>query len=96
MGRRPFEGSKGFLKKRTIPTMREGVEAGFTPVSYNPVDSAMLRVREMERYIMAHRTIQALKEQGIVKFVGTGKEIPEDFVKIDDRFADVTYKNDKI
>ena len=95
MGRRPFEGSKGFLKKRTIPTMREGVEAGFTPVSYNPVDSAMLRVREMERYIMAHRTIQALKEQGIVKFVGTGKEIPEDFVKIDDRFADVTYKNDK-
>lgn len=94
MGKRPFEGSKSFLKKRTIPTTREGVENGLTPVSYNPIDSVMIKVREMNRYLMAHRSINALKEQGLIKFVPVGKEAPENFVKIDDRFADVTSKND--
>lgn len=94
MGKRPFEGTKSFLKKRTIPTTKEGIELGFTPVSYNPVDSVMLKVREMERYLMAHRTINALKEQGIIKFVGVGKSPLPGFVKIDDRFADVINKND--
>lgn len=94
MGKRPFEGTKSFLKKRTIPTTREGVELGLTPVSYNPIDSVMLKAREMDRYLMAQRSIQALKEQGLIKFVRPGKESPEGFVKIDDRFADVIGKNE--
>lgn len=94
MGRRPFEGSKSFLKKRTIPTTREGIELGLTPISYNPIDSVMLKVREMDRYLMAHRSINALKEQGLIKFVRDGEQAPEGFVKIDDRFAEVKYKND--
>lgn len=94
MGRRPFEGPKSFLKKRTIPTTREGVELGLKPVSYNPIDSVMLKVREMDRYLMAQRSILALKDQGLIKFVRPGGEIPEGFVKIDDRFADVVSKNE--
>lgn len=94
MGKRPFEGTKSFLKKRTIPTTREGVELGLTPVSYNPIDSVMLKAREMDRYLMAQRSIQALKEQGLIKFVRPGAELPEGFVKIDDRFADVVGKNE--
>lgn len=94
MGKRPFQGPASFLKKRTIPTTREGVELGLTPVSYNPIDSVMLKVREMDRYLMAHKSIQALKEQGLIKFVRTGDKSPEGFVPIDDRFAQVTYKND--
>lgn len=94
MGRRPFEGKKSFLKKRTIMSTRDGIELGFTPVSYNPIDSVLLKVREMNRYIMAQRSIQALKEQGLVKFVPNGKSAPDGFVKIDDRFADVVSKND--
>lgn len=93
IGKRPFEGTKSFLKKRTIPTTREGVELGLTPVTYNPIDSVMLKVREMQKYVMAHRTIQALKEQGIIQFVRTGEKSPDGFVPIDDRFAQVTYKN---
>lgn len=95
MGRRPFEGPKSFLKKRTIPTTREGIELGFTPVSYNPIDSVMLKIREMDRYIMAHKTINALKNQGLIQFVRVGSKVPDDFVKIDDRFADVVSKNEK-
>lgn len=94
MGRRPFEGTKSFLKKRTIPTTREGIELGLTPISYNPIDSVMLKVREMDRYLMAHRSIEALKGQGLIKFVRDGEQAPEGFVKIDDRFSDVKYKND--
>lgn len=95
MGKRPFQGPASFLKKRTIPTTKEGIELGFTPVTYNPIDSVMLKVREMDRYIMAHNTIKALKEQGIVKFVRTGESSPAGWVKIDDRMSDVVYKNDK-
>lgn len=94
MGKRPFAGPASFLKKRTIPTTREGIDLGFTPVSYNPIDSVLLKTREMERYLMAHRSIQALKDQSIIQFVRTGNKPPDGFVPIDDRFAQVTYKND--
>lgn len=94
MGKRPFQGPASFLKQRTIPTTREGIDLGFTPVTYNPIDSVMLKVREMDRYLMAHRSIQALKNQGLIKFVRTGDKAPEGFVAIDDRFAQVAYKND--
>lgn len=94
MGKKPLYGPKSFLKKRTIPTTQEGIDLGFTPVTYNPIDATMLKIREMDRYLMADRTIQALKKQGLVKFVPVGAKAPEGFVKIDDRFADVVSKNE--
>lgn len=87
--KRPLEGSKSFLKKRSIEFTKDGIEMGLTPVSYNPVDLALLKIREMDKYLMAHRTIQEYKKNGLAKYVKIGGEVPEGWTKIDDRVSTV-------
>jgi len=89
MGRRPFEGSKSFLKKRTIATFEDGIKAGLEPMSDNPVDMALLKIREMDRYVAAHKTLQYLKENGLAEFTPIGELPKPGFAKIDDRIGDV-------
>jgi len=67
--RRPFEGGKSFLKKRTYPTMKEGRDAGLKPLTDNPVTMALWKIQEMDRYIAAHRTLNDWKAEGSAKFV---------------------------
>jgi sulfur relay (sulfurtransferase) DsrC/TusE family protein len=93
VGRRPLEGPKTFLKKRTIEYTREGVDKGLIPVSWNPVKLALLKIREMERYTMAHATINELKEAGYIKYVRMGQDKPEGFVPIDDKVGTVMKMN---
>ena len=38
LGKRPWQGSKGFLRKATLQDMSEGITNGGVPVTYNPVD----------------------------------------------------------
>lgn len=84
-GKRRFEGSKSFLKKRTIMTVKEGREAGLELVSENPVDLVLLKLFEMDRYLMAHHVIQDLKSRSLIKFVYSRAMSPEGYKKIDDR-----------
>jgi hypothetical protein len=92
LGKKPLEGSKGWMKKRTIEFTKDGVEKGLIPVSWNPVQLTMLKVRDMERYVMAHETLNELKEAGIVIFSNVGK--PEGFEKIDDKIGTVQKMNE--
>jgi hypothetical protein len=87
--RRPFEGGKAFLKKREIPTTAEGMQLGLKPVSTNPVDLTMLKLREMQKYLTAHRALADLKDADLVKFVRAGDQPPENYTRIDDRIATV-------
>ena len=93
-GKRPLMGAKSFLKHRTIESTRLGIENGLTPVSYNPIDMTMLKIREMDRYLMGQKTRASLREAGIEKFVRTDEERPSGWVKINDGSSDVMYKND--
>lgn len=89
-GKRPFEGKKSFLKSRSLPTIADGIEAGLKPVSYNPVDLSIIKMREMDKYIMAHKTLNELKDKGLVKFVrATSTDRPEGWTKLDDRVGTV-------
>jgi hypothetical protein len=72
--RRPFEGSKSFLKKRTYPTMAEGRAAGLEPITDNPVTMALLKIAEMDRYIAAHRTLNDWKGSGSARYVDARDE----------------------
>jgi hypothetical protein len=86
-GKRPLEGTKSYLKQRTIPTVKQGVALGLEPESYNPVDLIMARVSDMDRFIMANDVWSKLKAQGLVKFVPTGKDIPTGYIKVDDKIS---------
>lgn len=87
-GKRPLEGGKSFLKQRTIPTTLEGIKRGLEPVSFNPVDLTLLKLREMDKYIMAHKTLNELKAQGLVKFSRGIKPEPG-WVKINDKISTI-------
>jgi hypothetical protein len=110
MGKRPLEGSKNFLKQRTIPTTLEGMfpkgvpagleamsdgairkevmaQEGLMPVTMNPVDLSLLKLREMQRYLQAHETLGELKARGIATPLAMGENIPPGFARLNDKVA---------
>jgi diguanylate cyclase (GGDEF)-like protein len=89
LGKRSLEGPKTFLKKRTFATMREGIEAGLKPVTDNPIDLTLLKLREMRRYIMGQRVLEELKPRGLVKFVGAMEQAPDGYIRVDDKLGTV-------
>ena len=84
MGKKNIEGTKSFLKKRVIVSIKDGIERGLELVSDNPADMVLLKLHEMDRYIMAQNMIKDLKERGQIKFVYARSPFPEGYVKIND------------
>jgi hypothetical protein len=88
MGKRPLAGRGGFLKSRSIPTMREGVEVfGKTPISYNPVDNFLIRHLEIRRYVLAYDAFDDFKRTGLAVQDDGKTEIPEGWQKYNDSIA---------
>lgn len=75
-GKKPIEGSKAFLKKRTIPTVKEGIDQGLVPLFENPADMIVAKMIEMKRFVLAHKLIEDLRAQGLLTFVRVGAEKP--------------------
>jgi hypothetical protein len=85
MRRRSLQGAKGFLKRRYHMTIKEGIEAGLELSHKNPVDVMLIKLHEMDRFIMAQRTLQDLKDNKLTKFVdATDKDVPPGYSKVDD------------
>lgn len=82
--KQPLQGSKNFLKRRSIPLTQDGIAMGLEPVSKNPVDLMLLKLREMDKYLMAHRVLQEMKSQSLVQYVKANHKIPDGWVKIND------------
>ena len=94
-GKRPFAGSGSFLKHRTIPTMQDGIDMGLKPVSWNPVDLFMRKYAEMSQFLMAHKTLEMMKDAGTAKFVRVGENAPDGWRQLDDQIGTV-YGNPNI
>ena len=88
-GKRPLQGKASFLKQRTIPTMQDGLDLGFKPLSWNPVDSFLLKYAEMAQFLMAHQTLDVMKKSGTAKFVRGSKPAPDGWTLLDDRISTV-------
>jgi RNA polymerase sigma factor (sigma-70 family) len=84
MGRKRLEGSKSFLKERSIMSIKEGIEKGLELVSENPVDLVALKIHEMDRYIMAQDLIKDLKERNMLKFVYSRGTPKKGWIRIND------------
>jgi hypothetical protein len=85
--KRPLEGSKNFLEERTIDSIAQGLELGLKPISDNPVDLVLLKLREMDKYLMAHHLLADLKAAGQLTFHRADAETPKDHEKIKDKVA---------
>lgn len=89
LAKRPLEGSKEFLKKRTIMTTREGIALGLKPISDNPIDMVLARIYDMDRMIMAGDLREDWEKHGLWKFYAVGQRIPDGWRKLDDKFGTV-------
>ncbi len=85
--RKPLAGSATFLKKRTLDSFKEGLDAGLEPVTTNPVEMMMIKHREMLRYIYGQKIFNEMKGSGLTKFVKFGDKPPEGYTKLNDKIA---------
>lgn len=79
-----MKGPASFLKKRTVPTIKEGIEIGLKPLSTNPLILTLLKLREMQRFYTGVKLMQQLKDAKLAVFVPAHKPTPPDFKEIQD------------
>lgn len=71
----------GFTKPRSFETLDEAVAAGYEPVTTNPADMVMMKIAQIDKYLMEERFKQDLKDNGIRKYVAVGETPPEGWIK---------------
>lgn len=89
---RPMEGNRGFLKRATLADMSEGMRRGGVPYSTNPITMFKIAYADGMKFITAQRMWENLKKDKLVKFVRGYGEIPDGFVKLNDRLANVYFR----
>lgn len=89
LGKRPFAGRGSFLKKRTIPTIQDGLDMGLEPASWNPVDLFLLKYNEMAQWLMGHQTLDMMKQAGTAVFVRPNQKAPDGWTQLDDKIGTV-------
>jgi hypothetical protein len=88
--KRPIQGSKAFLKKRTLDTIQDGIQAGLEPISYNPVELVLHKLREMYKYLTGTHILKELREQKLLLYVDArDAKPPVGWQKIEDPAATV-------
>lgn len=84
-GRRSLEGPKSFMKQRSIPTVADGIAAGLEPLTTNPVEMAILKLHEMDRYILGQKIFAESKANGLAKW--ESGQIPDGWSAVNDKIA---------
>jgi GGDEF domain-containing protein len=94
LSKRSLEGGKGFLKQRKYDSLADAIKpedqggGGLTPITDNPVEMTLLKLREMDRYIYGQKIFKELKDAQLVKFYRPG-QAPDGMVKINDKIGNV-------
>ncbi len=76
VGRSPLRGPGSFRKSRSYLTVKDGLDAGLRPLAENPVDLLLLKIREIDRWIMARQAIEDLKGLGLAEYARGTKGNP--------------------
>src|SRR5262249_43751287 len=63
------QGSGASLRKRTVPTIADGIAAGLEPVTNNPLEATMRYVTSMDRYIAQQEVFQEALGNGTIVYV---------------------------
>lgn len=81
------QGSGANLRQRSVPTLREGLERGFTPISSDPLDMTMRYIANMDRYLATNRVFDIGLDSGMIQWAKPGEQ-PEGWVKLNGRLTD--------
>ena len=94
MRKRGLVGDTSFRKQRVYDTYVEGINAGLTPLTLNPMELLEHIVAAETQYITAHKMFNAYKDMGAIRFVPLTKAIPDGYKRIDDKLFKVYYMTD--
>lgn len=84
MGAYAKQGSGKNLKARSIPTIADGIKAGLTPVTENPIEATTMYAQNMSRFLATHDIQNELKLQGYAKWFSPGSgNIPNGWKPLD-------------
>lgn len=61
--------SSGFLQQRVHITHKEGRDAGLVPITDNPVEMALRRLQQVNKYVARTNIMARLKQSGMMRFV---------------------------
>lgn len=67
----------GFLKKRTIGDTLTGLARGHELISNNPLDLALTRLWEMQKFYHGHKMFDEMKQSGLIKYGKLGADVPK-------------------
>lgn len=73
------QGTGAQLKKRTIPTIADGMRAGLDPVTVNPFEIGVRYITNMDRFIASHGVIEAGKRAGDLKWLTRGSKLARQY-----------------
>ena len=86
-------GPTGWMKKRSIPTMAQARALGIEPLTHNPVDAALIHLRQMDKFIYSQRLVEQLHNQGMLPYVSANDTLagrtPAGMVPVNDRIFSV-------
>lgn len=66
------------------------------PITTNPGEMALLKAREMDKYVYGQRIFGEMKDADLARFVGFGERAPIGWTKIDDKIARVWDSPDQV
>ena len=87
--RKPLAGRESFRKQKVFDDIMDGAEVGLRPISNNPIDLVQLKLAEMDKSVMAHQYFQALKERGELKVINPYEEVPQGWVRLNDKYGTI-------
>lgn len=98
---RAYDASGDFVKSFATESeakMAAGTEgrvgAPLEPITTNPVEMALLKGKEMRKYIYGQRIFTEMKDADLARFVGFGERALPGWTKIDDKIARVWSPSD--
>lgn len=87
--RRPMKGKESFRKQKVFDDIMDAAEFGLRPISANPIELVKLKLAEMDKSIMANEYFQSLKGKGELKIINPYEEVPEGWVKVNDKYGTI-------
>jgi len=70
------QGSGGFTKGRTLPTVADGLAAGLEPLTTDPIAATIRYVTNADRFIAQNEVFDTARNLGTVNYRTPGKQLP--------------------
>ena len=81
-GKRPLGGTGTHMRQRVFEFLADAEAAGLKLVTDNPVEAVLMRLHDMDKFIMKHEIASEMHTNGMGGFYKAGERIPEGLTQV--------------